>query len=93
MKVKNIMENSAVVQWTLIEQEQEKYDVLNGYKITVKNETHVFDIKTSSHRSSVSINHLGPDGKYTVSVVGLSDETEGMPSEWISFQTSGEFVR
>ena len=87
------MESSAVVQWTVIGQEQEKYDVLNGYKITVKNETRVFHIKTSSHRSSVSINDLGPDSNYTVSVAGLSEETEGMPSEWIHFQTSGEFVR
>jgi hypothetical protein len=87
------MKNSAVVQWTVTEQEREKYDVVTGYKITVKNETHdVFDIKTSSNRSSVSINHLWPNANYTVSVVGLSEETQGMPSEWISFQTSGEFV-
>ena len=83
-------ENSAVIQWTVIENEQKKYDVITGYKVAVKNRTHFFDKITSSDSSSVTMNHLLPNTSYSVSVVGLGEEIEGMPSEWISFRTSGE---
>ena len=46
--------------------------------------------------SYVSINQLLSNTSYRVSVVGLSEETEGMPSEWISFKTNltqGKFER
>jgi hypothetical protein len=88
VKVTSISANFAVVQWTVIQQQEEKYDRVTGYTVTVTNETHFFNIKTSNSSSSVPISHLLPNTSYRVSVVGLSQETEGMPSEWISFKTN-----
>ena len=79
-----------MIQWSAIENEQEKYDVITGYKVVVKNRTHFFDMTTSSDSSSVTVNHLLPNTSYSVSVVGLGEEIEGMASEWISFRTGGE---
>jgi hypothetical protein len=86
------MGNSALVEWTVLEQQPHSYDKITAYKVSVRNETrrHVIDIKTSSDASSVSLNFLSPDKRYDVSVVALSDETQGMSSEWISFKTIGE---
>ena len=88
VKISSVMENSAVIQWEVIENEQEKYDVIMGYKVAVKNTTHSFDLRTSKDSSSFTINDLLPNRSYNVSVVGLGEETEGMPSEWIGFRTS-----
>ena len=79
-----------MIQWTAIENEQKQYDVITGYKVAVKNRTHFFDMITSSDSSSVTINDLLLNTSYNVSVVGLGEEIEGMPSEWISFRTIGE---
>ncbi|CAB4021717.1 ---NA--- [Paramuricea clavata] len=84
----SISANFAIVQWSVIERQEEKYDRVTGYIVTVINETYFFTIKVSNSSSSVSINHLLSNTSYRVSVVGLSEETVGMPSEWISFKTS-----
>ncbi|CAB4009330.1 fibronectin-like isoform X1, partial [Paramuricea clavata] len=88
VKITSISANFAVVQWTVIEQREENYDRVTGYTVTVRNETHFFNITTSNSSSSVPISHLLPNTSYRVSVVGLSEEIEGMPSEWISFKTN-----
>ena len=63
-----------------------------SYRVTIKNQTYSFHVKTSRNVSSVSISHLLPNSNYNVSVVGLSEESEGIPSAWIRFKTRGEFV-
>ena len=88
MKITSISPNFAVVHWTVIEQQEGKYERVTGYKVTVGSQTYLFNIKASNTSSSVSINHLLSNTSYRVSVVGLSEETEGMPSEWISFKTN-----
>ena len=92
MKVIRVMENSVVIQWNVIEQKKEKHDELMSYRVTIKNQTYSFHVKTSRNVSSVSISHLLPNSNYNVSVVGLSEESEGIPSAWIRFKTRGEFV-
>jgi hypothetical protein len=90
--VKSVLENSALVEWTVVEQKPHNYDTITGYKVSVRNETrfHLYDIKTQSDTSSASLHHLSPNMEYYVSIVGLSEETEGMSSEWISFKTIGK---
>ena len=88
MKITSISANFAVVHWTVIEQQEGKYERVTGYIVTVGSKTYLFNIKASNTSSSVSINNLWSNTSYRVSVVGLSEETEGMPSEWISFKTN-----
>ena len=85
------MGNFVVVQWTVIKQKTEKYDVVTGYMVTVANQIYSFHVETSSNVSSVFVDHLLPNTGYSVSVVGLSDKTKGMPSEPIHFKTSGKY--
>jgi hypothetical protein len=96
VKITSISANFAMVQWSVIERQEEKYDRVTGHIVTVRNETHFFNIKVSNSSSYVSINQLLSNTTKRVSVVGLSEETEGMPSEWISFKTNltqGKFER
>ena len=84
------MGHSVTVHWTVIKQKTEKHDVVTGYIVTVANQTHSIHVETSSNVSSVFVNHLLPNTDYSVSVVGLSDKTKGIPSEPIRFKTSGK---
>ncbi|XP_028416730.1 angiopoietin-1 receptor-like [Dendronephthya gigantea] len=76
--------DSAVVQWKIIEQHEE-FDVITGYTVTLRNGNLSYDTKTSSESSFVALNDLSLNTNYTVSVAGLSGETKGRSSNWISF--------
>ena len=91
VKVTNIMENSVLIQWTMIEQKKDAYDTVAGYTISVRNDTYIFQVNTSSNSSSLLLESLSANVRYWVAVAGRSEETEGMRSEWISFKTKGKF--
>lgn len=93
VKVTNIMENSVIIQWTIIEQNKDIYDTVAGYTISVRNDIYDFYVNVSSNSSSISLQHLSPNVTYWVSVVGRSEETEGIRSEWIRFKTNGKSMR
>lgn len=83
-----------MIRWTAVKQEEDKYDKLIGYTVTVRNETNlVTKLGVSSDISSVTVHDLAPNVSYRISVVGRSDENEGIPSEWHSFKTSSESIR
>ena len=91
VKITNIMENSVMIQWTVIQQHKDTYDTVVGYTISIRNDTYIFHVNASGDSSSLSLKHLSPKVKYWVSVVGRGEETEGMRSKWVSFKTNGKF--
>ena len=91
MKVTEILKNSAIIQWSIIDQSVEKYDKVKKYKVIVRNETS-FVYNASTSNNNLELSDLLPNTKYNASVMGISNTGEGIPSEWISFKTIGKFV-
>ena len=74
------MTNFAVIKWTIIEQNEKKYEKITGYIVTIRKESKLIsNITTSSQISSVLLIDLLPSTEYKVTVSGLGDETEGTP--------------
>ena len=85
-----LSKNSVGIQWLLINQREEKYDKIIGYRVNVRNATHSFKVNTLSVTYSVVLNNLSPEANYSVSVFGFGNGTEGISSNLIYFQINGE---
>ncbi|XP_028416729.1 protogenin-like [Dendronephthya gigantea] len=81
-----LSKTSVGIQWFLVQQREEKYDKIFGYRVNVRNATHSFQIDTLSVTYSVVLRHLSPDANYSVSVFGFGNGTKGISSKWIHFK-------
>ncbi|XP_028416725.1 tenascin-like isoform X2 [Dendronephthya gigantea] len=88
-----LSKTSVGIQWFLVQQREEKYDKIFGYRVNVRNATHSFQIDTLSVTYSVVLRRLSPDANYSVSVFGFGNGTKGISSKWIHFKINDKLPR